>query len=278
MQEWISIDDSSRMAAFGTKTCEDPSLAATLAESSAVPTAPTPPIETSYLSREEEDAWRESLGIGSLIDARDRSGGWFQACIMDLIEVKPDTPSQIGPVAPSNAAPSSSSTPSLSDFSEDSLVVSESEDSKGGKDSVTAMSQDAMATLDDTCSAHLSDAHLLSLATGTIGTDSEEMTIDHQNAADDFTTASNTSLVSMVLAASAPPPSTKMARVAFLGWPEWYDEWVCVAGSWSADHTQDRTAPINTKSNGNRGEYPVREEIKLLANFISTPNVAHSYL
>ena len=46
------------------------------------------------------------------------------------------------------------------------------------------------------------------------------------------------------------------ARIAYLGWPEKYDEWV--------DVTSDRLAPLDTRSYGRRGEFSIRNEIKFL--------------
>lgn len=49
------------------------------------------------------------------------------------------------------------------------------------------------------------------------------------------------------------------ARVAYLGWLEWTDEWVDVMSA--------RVAPINSMSFGQRGDFHVRDEVKHLAKF-----------
>lgn len=48
----------------------------------------------------------------------------------------------------------------------------------------------------------------------------------------------------------------KQVRVAFIGWPEKYDEWL--------DVMSDRLAPLDSKSYGKRGELAIRKEIKFV--------------
>lgn len=50
----------------------------------------------------------------------------------------------------------------------------------------------------------------------------------------------------------------KQVRVAFIGWPEKYDEWI--------DVSSDRLALLDTRSLGKRGELAVRKEIKFVVH------------
>lgn len=52
---------------------------------------------------------------------------------------------------------------------------------------------------------------------------------------------------------------TTYLRISFLGWMEFYDDWIELSSA------AGRLAPLNTKSFGNRGENNVREEVKFLA-------------
>lgn len=54
---------------------------------------------------------------------------------------------------------------------------------------------------------------------------------------------------------------TTYVRVCFLGWMEFYDDWIDI------NPTAGRLAPLNTKSFGNRGDNNIREEVKFLSKF-----------
>ena len=53
--------------------------------------------------------------------------------------------------------------------------------------------------------------------------------------------------------------TSTFARVSFIGWLEWTDEWI--------DISSDRLAPLNSMSGGGRGDFHVRDEVKFLAKF-----------
>jgi hypothetical protein len=54
---------------------------------------------------------------------------------------------------------------------------------------------------------------------------------------------------------------TTSVRICFLGWMEFYDDWV------ELNPTAGRLAPLNVKSQGNRGDNFIREEVKFLSKF-----------
>jgi hypothetical protein len=59
---------------------------------------------------------------------------------------------------------------------------------------------------------------------------------------------------------------TTSVRVCFLGWMEFYDDWI------ELNSTAGRLAPLNVKSLGNRGDNFIREEVKFLAKFWEKKN------
>jgi hypothetical protein len=67
--EWVSLENSTRLAPYGSKTD------ATAAPQATQGTVAAPPLQVAELG---DGAWRHELSVGDLVDAQDKSGMWFQ--------------------------------------------------------------------------------------------------------------------------------------------------------------------------------------------------------
>lgn len=78
VSEWIRLDGNPNIAKFGSKTGiygeDSPKVDST---SAPVPEATTTDDITG-LNVEEDYRWRTNLGVGDIIDAKDKTGTWYQ--------------------------------------------------------------------------------------------------------------------------------------------------------------------------------------------------------
>lgn len=78
--EWVNLEDNPRVAEFGTKT----GLVTPQAESeSTTPTAPAAtepntPVDSDVVVLATDEAWRQELELGSVLDCKDGAGTWYQ--------------------------------------------------------------------------------------------------------------------------------------------------------------------------------------------------------
>ena len=76
--EWLRLDDNPRLAKFGMKT----GVYGDSLQDQETPPAPSLPTvdEITGLSQDEDYNWRAALGVGNLVDAKDKTGNWYQVC------------------------------------------------------------------------------------------------------------------------------------------------------------------------------------------------------
>jgi hypothetical protein len=79
------LDDNPRIARFGTKTGvygDSPKDQETPAASADMPPSLPNFDEITGLSQDEDYAWRTSLSVGDLVDAKDKTGNWYQVSML----------------------------------------------------------------------------------------------------------------------------------------------------------------------------------------------------
>jgi len=91
IQEWLSLDDSSKVSAFGTKTglLHSESDGASSNNTSSLEGVGSAPSDhklkglnaSESYSRSQDSLWTEQLCVGSLVDVCDSRGGWYQVNI-----------------------------------------------------------------------------------------------------------------------------------------------------------------------------------------------------
>lgn len=257
--EWISIDDASRIQPFGKMS--DPS---NNNQPTDVPT-PAPAAEVNTVLNDanlvktlhgiEGKLWRENLGIGSVVDAQDKNGNWYQAVILDVILVDDLVVSV--PVT-------STTTPDIN------ITVSDI----FPDENISNLKKELFAKTTDhshTCSSN-------NIPSDNMSRVSPINTLESK----DVTESSVCDVENVVF--PVPPPQQPcdielakkkyMARVAFLGWSEWYDEWIDMHITSQNDEDpllHSKIQPLNSISCGHRGEVPVREEIKHFTSFLTKP-------
>jgi len=217
--ESLSVDNINRIAKYGTRT--GVGLRKELAQT--ISSTFTPQVENASIT-----SCIGSVKQGDLIDAKDRSGIWYQACIMETREAE------------------------MGELETYEKVAANTVDDEDARVDVAKMRRELSAS--PVKAKQCTSSYTVGLV------DSEAILYEPYLLRSSFSPQNNGGSHNLEGIHSCSTEGKKcFARVAFLGQLEQSDEWIDLSAN------SGRVAPLNTCSGGARGSNAVREEIKHVA-------------
>jgi ubiquitin C-terminal hydrolase len=233
----------------------------------------------------DQISWKFDLQVGDLVDVRDPNGTWYQACVM-LIEddsTRVYTPDQ----GEKPATEPMSSEPEHKTGGQLNGDVNLTSDQQSKRARLPSKDEDPASKLHDSTGATMTDGSHMVVSLEEIYMDESKeeenivnpmqegyspMDIDEPDAAapapieSDAMMQDHGTMLDMNIISNE---FSKSFRIAYLGLPEKFDEWIAL--------DSDRIERLNSRSFCRRGENPIREEVLFVIRTIPAADDCSQY-